>query len=233
VIGIANDEIAALVSAVDYTDALTIAAGEKEVGAACAVAKRFGCRAVVAFPQYIAVIVEELRGTSVLAQIPVGYPCGGHTTKVKCYEAEEGLRRGATDLDMVMNISAFKAGDRRKAAEDISAVRAVAEPYGVPFKVIIESGALTDEEIVDASRLVMDCGADFVKTCTGFGPGRLTLHAVRLIKETVGDRIGIKASGGVPSIEDGVAFMRAGATVVTQRRSMVQQLEAIGWGSTQ
>ncbi len=80
----------------------------------------------------------------------------------------------------------------------------------MPFKVIIEVGALTDEEIVTAAKLVADSGANFVKTCTGFGPGRATIHNVSLIKATVGDQIGIKASGGVASIEDGVALMRAG-----------------------
>jgi deoxyribose-phosphate aldolase len=75
----------------------------------------------------------------------------------------------------------------------------------------------------------MDSGADFVKTCTGYGPGRATVHDIGLIKETVGDRIGIKASGGVASIEDGVAMMRAGATVVAMRRFLVEQLESLQW----
>ena len=80
-----------------------------------------------------------------------------------------------------------------------------------------------------ASNLVMDSGADFVKTCTGFGPGRVTLHVIRLIKESVGDRIGIKASGSVASLEDGVTFMRAGARVVAMRKDLVTQLDELGW----
>jgi len=225
---ITDAEIRQLIASVDYSEALTLTAGESEVRAACRDAIRYGFRAVVAFPQYLKILVDELTGSHVRAQIPVGFPCGGVTTHVKCTEAEEGLKLGATDLDM-MNLSAFKAGHYKQVADDIAAVLAVAKPFHVPFKVIIEVGALTDSEIVTASKLVAESGADFVKTCTGFGPGRVTLHAIRLIKEAVGDRIGIKASGDVASLEDGVVLMRAGATIVALRKQLVEQLNALGW----
>ena len=224
------DEVQQLVSAIDYSEALAITATDRDVRAACAAAKRYGFRAVVAFPQYLGVIADALAGTSVRAQVAVGFPCGGHTTHVKCTEAQEGLQRGATDLDMVMNIGAFKAGDYQRVSRDIQDVLAVAKPFEVPFKVIIEAGVLTDQEKVTAAKLVADAGASFVKTCTGFGPGRATIHDVMLIKKTVGDRIGIKASGGVVSIEDGIVLMRAGATVIAMRGLLLEQLEAIGFG---
>ena len=227
--GITDQEIQRLVSAVDYSEALSISASESDAHAACEVAKRYRFRAVVAFPQYLGTMVDQLKDSGVRALIPVGFPCGGVTTHVKCLEAEEGLKRGATDLDMVMNISAFKAGDYGPVSEDIAAVLAVARPFSIPFKVIIETGALTEGEKVTAAKLVADSGADFVKTCTGFGPGRVTVHDITLIQETVGDRIGIKASGGVAGIEDGVALMRAGATVVALRRVLIDQLEALDW----
>jgi len=227
--GVTDDEIRRLVAAVDYSEALTITASEADVRAACADARRWGVRAVVAFPQFLPVLVEELAGTGIRAQIPVGFPCGGQTTLVKCTEAEQGLKAGASDLDMVMNIAAFKAGDYGRVADDIAQVMAVARPFGVPFKVIIEIGVLTDEEKVTASKMVVDAGADFIKTCTGFGPGRSTVHDISLIRGAAGEGIGIKASGGVASIEDGVAFMRAGATVVAMRRFLVEQLEGMGW----
>ena len=227
--GITDAEIRQLVASVDYSEALTLTASESDVRAACRDARRYGLRAVVAFPQYIGILVDELKGSRVLAQIPVGLPCGGSTTHVKCLEAEEGLRQGASDLDMMMNISAFKAGRYDRVAEDIAAVLKVAKPFGVPFKVIIEVGALTDAEIVTASKLVLESGANHVKTCTGFGPGRVTVHAIRLIKEAVGDKIGIKASGNVASLEDGVTFMRAGATVVAMRKDLIVQLDELGW----
>lgn len=222
--GVTEEEIKHLVSVIDYSEALTITATQDDVRAACEMARTYGFRAVVAFPQHLGILVDTLKDTNVRAQIPVGFPCGGVTTLVKCTEAEEGLNRGATDLDMVMNISAFQAGDYQRVSKDVSAVMAVAKPFNVPFKVIIETGVLTDQQIVTAAKLVADCGADFVKTCTGFGPGRATVHNVGLIKTVVGDRVGIKASGGVASIEDGVALMRAGATVVAMRRYLVVQL---------
>jgi len=224
--GVTEEEARSLIPVIDYSEALTITATEKEVKAACNDAKTYGFRAVVAFPQYIGVLVDSLKGTNVRAQIPVGFPCGGTSTLVKCTEAEEGLKRGATDLDMVMNISAFQAGDYKTVSADISAVMKVAKPFDVPFKVIIEIGVLNDEQIITASKLVADCGANFVKTCTGFGPGRATVHAVGLIKSVVGYKTAIKASGGVASIEDGVALMRAGATVVAMRKCVVDQLSA-------
>ena len=222
-------EIERLVASVDYSEALTLTAGESEVRAACEVAKRYGFRAVVAFPQYLRILVDELKDSHIRSQIPVGFPCGGSTTHVKCVEAEEGLKQGATDLDMMMNLSAFKAGYYKQVAEDITAVLAVAKPFSVPFKVIIEVGALTDTEIVIAAKLVAGTGADFIKTCTGFGPGRVTVHAIRVIKEAVGDRIAIKASGDVASLEDAVTLMRAGATIVAMRRHLVTQLDELGW----
>ncbi|MBP7494459.1 MAG: deoxyribose-phosphate aldolase [Spirochaetales bacterium] len=226
---ISKEEVQKLVAAIDYSEALTITATEKDVVEACEAGRNYGFRAVVAFPQFIGVIADRLKGSGVLAQIPVGFPCGGTTTRVKCVEAEEGLKRGATDLDMVMNIAAFKGGEYAKVRKDIEEVLAVARPFKVPFKVIIEIGVLTEEEICTASRLVLDSGADFVKTCTGFGPGRATCRAIELIKETVGDRIRIKASGGVASIEDGVALMRSGASVVAMRKHLVEQLEKIAY----
>jgi len=225
--GVTDEEIRKLISVIDYSEALTITAGEQDAREACGAAKKYGFRAVVAFPQYLGVLADELAGSKVLAQIPVGFPCGGVTTRVKCTEAEEGLRGGATDLDMVMNISAFKTGNYKKVTDDITEVMNVAQPFKVPFKVIIEIGALSETEKVTAAKLVLDTGADFIKTCTGFGPGRATVHDIGLIREAAGNAIGINASGGVTSIEDGIALMRAGATVIAMRRFLIDQLEAM------
>lgn len=226
---VTNEDIEKLVACIDYSEALTLEAGPKEALAAAQDGVKYGFRAVVAFPWNLGVQVDAVKGTGVLAQIAVGFPTGNVTSKVKCTEAEEGLRRGATDLDMVMNIGAFKSGDYKKVSEDIAEVMKVAEPFKVPFKVIIEVGVLTEEEIVTAAKLVKDSGADFVKTCTGFGPGRATNGIIELIRETVGPDLGIKASGGVASLEDGVALMRSGATVIALRRHLITRLEKIGW----
>ena len=116
---ISDEEIKAVVKSVDYSEALTITAGEKEVREACKWGKTYGFRAVVSFPQHIGIIAEELKDTGTRAQLAIGFPSGGHTTHVKCLEAEEGLKSGGTDLDMVMNISAFKSKDYKKVTEDI------------------------------------------------------------------------------------------------------------------
>lgn len=223
------EEIKKLVSVIDYSEALTITAGPKEVLAACEDAKKYGFRAVVSFPWHMSRIADAVKDSGVLPQLAVGFPSGCVTTKVKCTEAEEGLASGARDLDMVMNVGAFKAGDYKKVSEDIGAVLAIAKPFKIPFKVIIEVGVLTDEEIVTAAKLVKDAGAAFVKTCTGFGPGRATIHIIELIRETIGPEMGIKASGGVASIEDGIGFLRAGATVIALRRPIVDQLQKLNW----
>ena len=226
---IAREEIERLIAAIDYSEALTIDATRDDVLAACGFAKRYGFRAVVAFPHHLESVVEQLQGTTVLPQLAVGFPCGGNSTYVKCKEAEEGLKKGAADLDMVMNIGAFKGGDFKKVERDIAEVLAVAKPYGIPTKVIVEVGVLSEEEKVTAAKLVADSGVDFIKTCTGFGPGRATLHDVMLFRKTFGDRLRIKASGGVASIEDGVALMRVGADVVAIRKVLVDQLQAVNW----
>jgi deoxyribose-phosphate aldolase len=223
------EEIQKLVSVVDYAEALQLHISPKEALAACEDAKKYGFRAVVAFPWNLGVMVDALKGSGILVQIPVGFPTGLVTTKVKCFEAEEGLQRGASDLDMMMNLGAFKSGDYKKVSEDISAVLAVAKPFKVPFKVIIEVGILSDDEIVTAAKLVKDSGADFVKTCSGYNGGRATNHIIELIRETIGPEMGIKASGGITSIEDGVSIMKAGATIVAYRNFIVKQLEQIGW----
>ena len=130
---VTEEEIRRLVSVIDYSEALTIIATEQDARTACEMATRYQFRAVVAFPQYLGILVDMLKNTGVRAQIPVGFPCGGVTTHVKCMEAEEGLNRGATDLDMVMNISAFQSGDYQRVSKDVSAVMAVAKPFNVPF----------------------------------------------------------------------------------------------------
>ncbi len=229
---ITREEIQALIAAVDYSEALTITATKDEALEACRYAKLYGFRSVAAFPHHLDLVVKDLEDSGTLAMIVVGFPCGGNTTEVKCRETEDGLKRGASDLDMVMNVGAFKTGDYSVVAQEIREVLDVAKPYRVPFKVIVEVGALTEEEKATAANLVADAGATFIKTCTGFGPGRATLHDILLFKEIVGDRIGIKASGGVTSIEDGVAFMRAGAGVVAMRKAVVEQLETLHWESS-
>jgi deoxyribose-phosphate aldolase len=224
-----EESIRRLLPTIDYSDALTVDASLQDVVEACSAGRLYGFRAVVAFPCYLDVVVQELADSEVLAQLTVGFPSGAGTTATKCFEVEEGIRKGANDFDMVMNIGALKARDYAQVLDDIQQVRSLVAPTGSPLKVIIEVGLLSEEEIVTASTIAAEAGATHVKTCTGFAPGRATLRNIRLIREAVGDRMLIKASGGVASIEDGCAFLDAGAAVVAARGWLVSQLEAQGF----
>ena len=139
-----------------------------------------------------------------------GFPSGNHTPAAKAAEAAESSRLGADAIDMVINIGLLKAGSPGKVVEEIAAVRQATTGL---LKVIIESAALTDDEIVAACRAAEEAGADFVKTSTGFHPdGGATVHAVELMAATVGGRLGIKASGGIRDWATAQAMVAAGAT---------------------
>ncbi|QIK71588.1 deoxyribose-phosphate aldolase [Propioniciclava coleopterorum] len=141
-----------------------------------------------------------------------GFPSGKHTPAAKAFEAAESVRNGADEVDMVIDVGALKEGDAAHTEAEIRAVREAA-PSPTVLKVIIESAALTDDEIVAACRAAEAAGADFVKTSTGFHPaGGASAHAVALMRETVGDRLGVKASGGVRDWAAAQAMVDAGAS---------------------
>ncbi|RAV32622.1 deoxyribose-phosphate aldolase [Corynebacterium heidelbergense] len=141
----------------------------------------------------------------------VGFPSGAVKPQIKAAEAEQAVRDGAEEVDMVINIALAKQGDFAALEEEIATVRrAIPETL---LKVIIESAALTDDEIVEACRAAERAGADFIKTSTGFHPsGGASIHAVSLMRSTVGDRLGVKASGGIRTPEAAIAMMKAGAS---------------------
>ncbi|RYG76717.1 deoxyribose-phosphate aldolase [Yimella sp. RIT 621] len=148
--------------------------------------------------------------TSLPVAVVCGFPSGKHTCAVKAAEAAESAKLGAAEIDMVIDIGAAHAGDFDAVQADIAAVRQAAPD--VVLKVIIESAALTDEQIVACCQASERAGADFVKTSTGFHPaGGASAHAVRLMRETVGDRLGVKASGGIRTPEAAAEMIEAGA----------------------
>lgn len=147
----------------------------------------------------------------VLVATVCGFPSGKHRSAIKAEEAAQAVRDGAAEVDMVIDIGMLKAGDTKAVEADIRAVREAIP--GAVLKVIIESAALTDGEIVAACQAAEAAGADFVKTSTGFHPdGGASVHAVEIMKQTVGDRLGIKASGGIRDYDTAVAMVDAGAT---------------------
>jgi deoxyribose-phosphate aldolase len=139
----------------------------------------------------------------------VGFPLGGHTTGTKVSEALEGVRQGATVLDMVINVSRLKSGDVDAVRQDIAEV--VQATPGAEHKVILETCYLTDQEKITACRLVVEARADYAKTSTGFGAGGATVADVRLMKEAVGAHAKIKASGGIRDWKTAMTMLEAGA----------------------
>lgn len=162
-------------------------------------------------PTWVKLAKEKLQGTDVKVCTVIGFPLGANTSEVKAYETKDAILNGANEVDMVINLGALKGEDYKTVQEDIEAVVKAAE--GTLVKVIIESALLSDEQIVKACELAKAAGADFVKTSTGFAKeGGASTHAVKIMRETVGDALGVKASGGIHSYEEAKAMVDAGAS---------------------
>jgi deoxyribose-phosphate aldolase len=174
-----------------------------------AVAYNFCC--VFVNQTWGALAASLLRGTSVRVGLPIGFPLGASLTTVKRFEAEEALRIGASELDMVLNIGALKSGDRNLVQDDISGVALIAHENGGIVKVILETSLLTLDEKLVACQLAVAAGADFVKTSTGFAAAGATADDVALMRGVVGEKLGVKASGGIRLAADAVALIQAGA----------------------
>jgi deoxyribose-phosphate aldolase len=181
-----------------------------DVTALIAEAIELGTYSVCVSPSMLPLTIPA--GADLKVAVVCGFPSGKHHSSIKAAEAALSIEQGADEIDMVIDIGAAKAGRFDDVQADIAAVRA-SIPATKILKVIIESAALTDDEIVGVCTAAVEAGADFVKTSTGFHPtGGATVHAVRLMAHTVGDRAQVKASGGVRSFDDAVAMIEAGAT---------------------
>lgn len=154
---------------------------------------------------------ELLKKSDVKVSCVLSFPHGADATPVKVFQAQQAIEDGTDEIDMVMNIGKFLSGDWEYVVNDIRAVVDVAHQHGVLVKVIQESGYLTLEQVAKACELSYDAGADFVKTSTGFGPGKATSEIVEVMIKTVGDRMLIKPSGGIRTWNDAVAFLEQGA----------------------
>jgi deoxyribose-phosphate aldolase len=182
-----------------------------EIERLCEEALRYQFASVCVNPAYVPLAATKLAETEVAVCTVIGFPLGATTTTAKVCEAEQALDDGATELDMVLFIGALKAGDRERVEEDIAAVATVCHDGGGLLKVIIETALLSDEEKVLACEVAQDADADFVKTSTGFAASGAKLEDVRLMRETVGPDIGVKAAGGIHSYEEAMAMIEAGA----------------------
>ncbi|EGO2636568.1 deoxyribose-phosphate aldolase [Enterococcus faecalis] len=174
-------------------------------------AKEYNFFSVCINPCWVAFASEQLADIDVAVCTVIGFPLGANTPEVKAYEAADAIKNGANEVDMVINIGALKSQQYDYVRQDIQGVVDAAKGKAL-VKVIIETALLTDEEKVKACELAKEAGADFVKTSTGFSTGGAKVADIRLMRETVGPDMGVKASGGVHNAEEALAMIEAGAT---------------------
>jgi deoxyribose-phosphate aldolase len=188
-------------------------ATESDVLKGCEQAKFWGVKSLVVLPCWLELIVRELEGSEVVPSTVIAFPFGAETTEVKAATAKWAVQIGAGELDMVMAIGQFKSGNHDYVRRDIEAVVEAAKGIrsDAIVKVIIETGYLTDEEKRLAAQLVEAAGADFVKTSTGFGPKGATVEDVKLLKQSVSERVKVKAAGGIRTWQQAHALLLAGA----------------------
>ena len=193
---------------IDHT-LLKAAATSADIKKLCGEAREYKFASVCVNSCYAKLVTRELEGTGVKTCCVVGFPLGAMSTKAKAYEAKCAVEDGAAEIDMVINVGALKEGNDQFVEDDIRAVVEASKPSIV--KVIIETCLLTDEEKVRACELSEKAGAAFVKTSTGFSTGGANTADVALMKKTVGDRLQVKASGGIHTPDEAKALIEAGA----------------------
>lgn len=201
------ERIAALI---DHT-LLKPEATREQIRNLCREALERGFAAVCVNPWWVPLCASELAGSGVRVATVAGFPLGAAMTEVKMHEADAALRSGAQEIDMVINSGALRSGEYDAVRMDIGSVVDIAHGGGALVKVIIETAVLDDKQKAAACLLAKSAGADFVKTSTGFAPGGATTHDVALMRAAVGPEMGVKAAGGIRSLDDLLAMVRAGA----------------------
>lgn len=195
---------------IDHT-ALKADTNSKQIEKLCAEAREYDFFSVCVNSYYVKKALAELRGSSVKVCTVVGFPLGASTMETKRFEAMKAMAEGATEIDMVINLSAIKSGEWQYALDDMSSLAQVVHQQGGLLKVILETCLLNQEEKVKACELAIKAQVDFVKTSTGFSTGGATLEDVRLMRSLVG-KMGVKASGGIKDLETARNMIEAGAT---------------------
>ena len=197
-----------LAAMMDHT-LLKATATPAQIKKICKEAKEIGAASVCVNPCNVKQVSTELEGSSVKVCTVIGFPLGANTSEVKAFETKDAVKNGAQEVDMVINIGALMAGDTDTVYQDIKAVVDAAE--GTTVKVIIETCYLTDEQKKQACEAALKAGAQFVKTSTGFGTGGANAHDVALMREVVGDKMQVKASGGIHTYDEAMAVIDASA----------------------
>jgi deoxyribose-phosphate aldolase len=187
----------------------------------CRLAAEYQVASVCCRPADVKRAGELLAGTKVAVGTVIGFPHGGTTTDVKVFEAEQALRDGATELDMVINIGALRSGRDAYVRDEIAAIVEVAHAAGAIVKVILENAYLDDEQKVQGCKLAEAAGADFVKTSTGFAPTGATHEDLALMRRSVSPHVGVKAAGGVRTLDGLLAVMELGVTRIGATQTAV------------
>ncbi|HKL12486.1 MAG TPA: deoxyribose-phosphate aldolase [Halanaerobiales bacterium] len=199
---------------IDHTN-LNATATVEEIKQLCEEALEYQFASVCINPIYVPLANKLLEESSVKVCTVIGFPLGASTTETKAFETKNAIKNGAQEVDMVMNVGAFKSGAYDLVRSDIKAVKDATKSSGVTsdviVKVILETCYLDDDEIVKACEIAKDVGADFVKTSTGFGTAGAEEEKVSLMRKTVGRDIGVKASGGIKNFEQALSMLDAGA----------------------
>jgi deoxyribose-phosphate aldolase len=199
-----------IASMIDHT-ALKPDTTKEEIVKLCEEAKAYKFASVCVNPAWVETASELLKGSSVKVCTVIGFPLGATTSETKAFETTNVIKKGATEVDMVINIGALKNGNYEVVENDIRAVVEAASGKALT-KVIIETSLLTDKEKIKACELSVKAGANFVKTSTGFSGGGATVDDISLMRKVVGPELGVKASGGVRDRESALAMVEAGAT---------------------
>ena len=185
-------------------------ATREQIKKICDEALEYNFKSVCVNPYWVNFASEILKGSEVSVCTVIGFPLGANTSLLKSFETEEAVKNGASEIDMVLNVGLLKSKEYDLVEEDIKAVVKAAK--GKLVKVILETCLLSDEEIIKACELSMEAGADFVKTSTGFNSEGATTHAVKIMRETVGDKLGVKASGGIRDLKKSMDMIDSGAS---------------------
>jgi len=201
-------DIQKILSACDHTLLLQTSTWE-EIKEICDDARKYGTASICIPPCYVKK-AKEYVGDEVKICTVIGFPNGNMTTASKVFEAEDALRNGADEIDMVINIGMLKAKEYDYVLEEIKAVKAACKEH--ILKVIIETCLLTEEEKIKMCEIVTESGADFIKTSTGFSTGGATFDDIALFAKHVGENVKIKAAGGISSMEDAERFVELGAS---------------------
>ena len=185
---------------------------ERDIRRGCEIARKYKVATVCCGPSAVPLVKGLLAGSNVKTTTVVGFPHGYSTTETKVFEAEQAIKNGALELDMVLNVGKLRSGDHDYVKGDIQAVVQVAHRHDVPVKVILENYYLTDEQKKIACHLCEEAGADWVKTSTGFAGGGATLEDLKLMRENVSPKVQVKAAGGVRDLDMAIKVREAGCT---------------------